>query len=62
MQGNVLSGKLKQSELCIGLIQIFEIPKGDDFRLFQDIDFLHSYRSKIRADTLPRKNSRQKKF
>lgn len=31
---------LKRSKLCIGMIQIFKIPEGDDFRLLQAINFL----------------------
>lgn len=41
MHANALCGQLKRSKLCSGVIQILYIPEGDDFRLFQAINFLH---------------------
>lgn len=31
---------LKRSELCVEIIEIFKIPEGDDFSLFQTINLL----------------------
>ena len=38
--------KSKRSKLCLGLIQILEIPEEDDFRLLQGIGFIHSLQIK----------------
>lgn len=39
-QMHCVGSYLKRSKLCIGMIQIFKIPEGDDFRLLQAINFL----------------------
>lgn len=40
MHANSLCGQLKESIKCNGVIQILNIPEGDDFRLFGAINFL----------------------
>lgn len=40
MPVNVLCGQLKRWIQCNGVIQILRIPEGDDFRLFEAINFL----------------------